>query len=686
MQYSKLKTLLIYNILEKYSDEEHPLSTTDLISMLEEKGVKCERKSIYADIAALNDIGCDIITVTSPKRGFFMASRTFEIPEVMLLIDAVSSAGFITPKKTESLIEKLETLVSVEQAKTMKSQVYVDTSCAKCDNEEIYIIIDRLNNAIADEKKVKFVYRRRSVDVQNRKKHTEKTFTVSPYALIWKDDHYYLVCNNQKYDNLMNLRIDRMKKLEILDEPSRHFSEVSPYKDKFDEHDYVSKRFNMFSGDECNVTLKCNIQLQEEMLDRFGKNIPLTAVDGNHFETTVTATVSDGFISWLMQYGDGVEVTGFVSSPALSRGNRSMQYFYCNGRFIKSALLQSAVEQAYRNTLTGRYPACTLFITLKTSAVDVNVHPAKTEVRFSDEKNVFDTVYQTVKAALEAEAEPLELKISESTQRMVSTPRTDFFRSMPAREYRTEYTRPAAASTPRREPSYAAPRPTARPSVNEPLTTTGFTAQSTGFSTENVEKTVESVEKITALNHRVIGECLNTYILVEIGDELLLIDKHAAHERMIFDRLKAQGRQIMSQTLLTPVIIKPTGEDGELLEQNEALLSDLGFEIEPYGAGAYAIRALPDDMDVSDAKAAVEEICEKLRRGDIVSADSASDELLHTVACKAAIKAGRRHDIRELERIADAVIAGEVRYFPHGRPVSVRLTKNELDKFFSRIV
>ena len=131
MQYSKLKTLLIYNILEKYSDEEHPLSTTDLISMLEEKGVKCERKSIYADIAALNDIGCDIITVTSPKRGFFMASRTFEIPEVMLLIDAVSSAGFITPKKTASLIEKLETLVSVEQAKTMKSQVYVDTSCAK---------------------------------------------------------------------------------------------------------------------------------------------------------------------------------------------------------------------------------------------------------------------------------------------------------------------------------------------------------------------------------------------------------------------------------------------------------------------------------------------------------------------------------------------------------------------------
>ena len=332
MQNSKLKTLFIYNFLDKFSDDEHPLSTTDLISMLADKGIKCERKSIYADIAALNEIGCDIVTVTSPKRGFFMSTRTFEIPEVMLLIDAVSSAGFITPKKTESLIEKLETLVSVEQAKTMKSQVYVDTNCAKCDNEEIYIIIDRLNSAITENKKVKFIYRRRSVDVQNRKKHTEKTFTVSPYALIWRDDHYYLVCNNQKYDNLMNLRIDRMKKLEILDENSRHFSEVSHYKEKFDEQDYVSKRFNMFSGDECKVTLKCNIQLQEEMLDRFGKNIPLTAVDGSHFETTVSATMSDGFVSWLMQYGDGVEVTSPKNLAKIVRDKAKSIYNIYKGK------------------------------------------------------------------------------------------------------------------------------------------------------------------------------------------------------------------------------------------------------------------------------------------------------------------------------------------------------------------
>lgn len=374
--------------------------------------------------------------------------------------------------------------------------------------------------------------------------------------------------------------------------------------------------------------------------------------------------------------GDSIEVKGFVSSPALSRGNRSMQYFFCNGRFIKSALLQSAVEQAYKNTLlTGRYPACTLFITLKTSAVDVNVHPAKTEVRFSDEKKVFDIVYQTVKASLESEEKPLELKISESTQRVVSSPERGFFRSMSAQSYRESLKPETAPVQPRRE-SFSQ---NIRPIVNRPLT-------KPVSHSENVEKTVESVEKITALTHRVIGECLNTYILVEDGDELLLIDKHAAHERMIFDRLKSQGRQIMSQTLIAPVIIKPTPEDMELLEQNASLLNELGFEIEQYGENDCAIRALPDDMDVSEARAAVEEICEKLRRGDKPDAASARDEVLHTVACKAAIKAGRRHDIRELERIADAVCAGEVKYCPHGRPVSVRLSKNELDKFFSRIV
>jgi predicted DNA-binding transcriptional regulator YafY len=243
-----------------------------------------------------------------------MATRKFELPEVMLLIDAVTSAGFITPKKTNSLVDKLKTLVSAQQAKSMVSQVYVDSSATKCDNEEIYITIDHLHGAIMNKKKVKFVYRRRNIDVENMKKHTEKTFTVSPYALIWKQDHYYLVCNNEKYDNLMNLRIDRMKKLRILDEDTRPLCEVSSYDGEFDTQDYSSKMFNMFSGEECLVTLICTLKLQEEMLDRFGTSIPLKAYDSSHFETTVCATLSDGFVSWLMQYGDKIKVT---SPPVL---------------------------------------------------------------------------------------------------------------------------------------------------------------------------------------------------------------------------------------------------------------------------------------------------------------------------------------------------------------------------------
>lgn len=310
VQSSKLKTILIYRLLERFSDEENPLSTTDLIEMLAEEGISCERKSIYADIEALNDekIGCDILSVKSPKRGFFMASRKFEIPEVMLLIDAVSSAGFITPKKTKKLIEKLKTLVSEKQAESLVSQFYVDAPTNKCDNEEIYIIIDLLHEAITTKKKVKFIYRRRSVDVQNKKKHTEKNFTVSPYALIWKDDHYYLVCNNEKYDNLMNLRIDRMKKLQILNADARDVSQVSQYEKEFDAGDYSSKMFNMFSGEECDVTLRCSLKLQEEMMDRFGAAIPLTACDISHFETTVKATLSDGLVSWIMQYGADIQV------------------------------------------------------------------------------------------------------------------------------------------------------------------------------------------------------------------------------------------------------------------------------------------------------------------------------------------------------------------------------------------
>lgn len=236
-----------------------------------------------------------------------MASRKFEIPEVRLLIDAVTSAGFITPKKTQSLVEKLESLVSKNQANSIVTQVYIDPN-AKCDNEEIYYIIDTLHKAIQDRKKVKFIYKRRNIDVENKKNYTEKTFTVSPYALIWKDDHYYLICNNQKYNNIMNLRVDRIRKVNTLDEPARPVGEVSEYKISFDVADYSKKMFNMYSGKSEKIRIACELELREQIMDRFGAKVPLSAYDSSHFETTVDVAVSDGLIAWLMSFGKKVKV------------------------------------------------------------------------------------------------------------------------------------------------------------------------------------------------------------------------------------------------------------------------------------------------------------------------------------------------------------------------------------------
>jgi predicted DNA-binding transcriptional regulator YafY len=307
MASSKRKTLLIFKYLNDFSDEQHPLSTTNLIELLKQDGYECERKSIYDDVKSLNEIGFNIISTSSPRRGFFMATRQFELPEVRLLIDAVSSAGFITPAKTNDLVLKLESLVSKNQADDLVSQVYV-SSAVKCDNEEIYYVIDALHEAILNKVKVKFIYKRRNIDKANRKSFTEKTFIVSPYALIWKDDHYYLVCNNGKYDNLMNLRLDRMRKTQILDESARPVNEVSEYESVFDVADYTSKMFNMFSGKSGEVKLLCNLDLREEIMDRFGAKIPLTAVDCDHFVTTINAAISEGLISWVMEFGEKIKV------------------------------------------------------------------------------------------------------------------------------------------------------------------------------------------------------------------------------------------------------------------------------------------------------------------------------------------------------------------------------------------
>lgn len=309
----KLKILYIVDILSKYSDEEHPINASEICEHLAEYGIKAERKAIYDDIDNLMFYGYDIIKTRSPRAGFFMASREFELPELYLLTDAVQSADFITPKKTRELVGKLEAMMSKEQARARESSIYIDYS-HKCDNEEIYLSIDALRVAIAEGKKVTLKYRTRQIDEKRQITYREKLFTVSPYALIWVDDHYYLVGNNEKYDNLMHMRIDRMKTVTVLDEPYRHFSEVCSYKERFDIADYVSKTFNMYGGELENIELSCSYEILEQVIDRFGADIHIIGVEDGRFSFRTKGLISQGLVGWIMQFCGDIEV---VNPPSL---------------------------------------------------------------------------------------------------------------------------------------------------------------------------------------------------------------------------------------------------------------------------------------------------------------------------------------------------------------------------------
>ncbi len=308
VQKSKLKLLYLVDILRRKTDENNYLAATEICDILSQMDIPAERKSIYTDIEILKEYGFDIIHTGSKNRGgYFLGAREFELAELRLLSDAVQAANFISQKKTNQLVEKIESFASENQAKILHSQVYVDNR-PKCKNEEIYYTISLLDEAISAKTKVSFVYTRRRITEDFKTSKEEKQFTVSPYALIWSEDHYYLVCNNEKYDNLMHLRIDKIKHLEKLDSPSRHFSEVSDYKNHFDSADYATKLFNMYSGEPKPVEFICNNDVLEPMLDRFGENVKIQKYDEDHFVLRTNAAVSDGLVAWIVQFGGRVKV------------------------------------------------------------------------------------------------------------------------------------------------------------------------------------------------------------------------------------------------------------------------------------------------------------------------------------------------------------------------------------------
>ena len=424
-------------------------------------------------------------------------------------------------------------------------------------------------------------------------------------------------------------------------------------------------------------------------------------------------------------------LTGFVSRPTDSRPSRALQTFFVNGRPVKSRLLISALEEAYRNQImVGKFPACVLHLNLPASTVDVNVHPAKTEVKFLNEKAVFDCVHYGVLGALNRTPDRPNVQfkaapsVAPAPQTTVSAPKPaataaqpaaphkaapvkqeNFFRTMTAEEFKTFSSAIVDAPRPRREAA-AATAAKIEQTVTLPMRETPVLPKITSVPArqdvklpplpeipevkappapveEPMEQTELAMPKETEWH--LVGELYSSYIIIQQGDNAFLIDKHAAHERILFEKLKANQESISSQALLTPIPVRlsPVAA-GELLA-NKEMLDELGFEIDEFGENTILLRQIPMDLSPDHAAQAVEEMAAGLLTGRREKKDTIRDEILHTVACKAAIKAGWKNDEAELLALAKQVMAREdLKYCPHGRPICITLSKKQLEKQFKR--
>ena len=402
-----------------------------------------------------------------------------------------------------------------------------------------------------------------------------------------------------------------------------------------------------------------------------------------------------------------IATSGFVTKPACTRGNRQQQLFFVNGRFVKSRLLMSALEQAYQNQMTvGRFPSCVLHITLPPQAVDVNVHPAKTEVKFLREREVFDAVHYAVLSALGRASGRQELKLPQQKPAQPVTaaqakPQQDFFRTMDAAQYRTQAQKPQPTAFTARErewtktvceaariPAAEAPQPKPAPKIAEeaqPVAEASKIEETPKVAPPQPVEPVQQSLPIEDAPWRVIGEALDTYILVEQDEKLLFIDKHAAHERILFEKLKKEPQPVMAQRLLAPIPAELTRDEAACVLENAALFTRLGFGAEEFGDGTLLLREIPENIRAEDAVQTVQELAGALLGGNFPDADAQRDALLHTVACKAAIKAGYHTDPREREYLVREVLTrNDLKYCPHGRPICIELTRGQLERQFKR--
>lgn len=304
---SKLKLLYLLEILERESDDENKLTMKEILERLEIRGIKAERKAISRDIKLLTDYGYDIVSYGDNREGYFMASRKFSVPELRLLMDAVLSAKFISLKQSKELIKKLKSLTSSNLAKKLQNQLYIDERI-KTSNDFVCENVDMINEAINLNKKIAFKYYSYTIDKQFIAHKGGDEYIRSPYSLAWYDDKYYMICGHDKYNDLAHFRVDRMRHIRILEEDRRNFKEVSKYNNGFDTADYVNSVFNMFTGTEETVKIKFHKDLINVVIEKFGEEVSLRKLDEEHFEVRVKVKISEGFFSWVLQFGPKAEI------------------------------------------------------------------------------------------------------------------------------------------------------------------------------------------------------------------------------------------------------------------------------------------------------------------------------------------------------------------------------------------
>ncbi len=300
----KLKLLYIIEMLERETDEEHLLSTQDIIQRLEANGINAERKTIYDDMNQLIDYGYDIIQVKSRVNGgYYLGSREFELAELKLLVDAVQFSRFITKKKSRELIQKLEKLTSKHEASQLQRQVYVSES-AKAENESIFYNIDSIHKGIYDNVKISFTYMEWSVNKQLIPKKKGEKYVVSPWALLWQDENYYLLGYDEIAGKMKHYRVDKIGKVTLTDEKR----EGRDIYDKMNLATFVNQTFGMYGGEIASVTLRFPEKLIGVVLDRFGKNIIVNKKDDGYFTIRVDAAISGQFFGWLTGIGKEVKI------------------------------------------------------------------------------------------------------------------------------------------------------------------------------------------------------------------------------------------------------------------------------------------------------------------------------------------------------------------------------------------